>query len=216
MIINVPDIYTKYSTLYNKDRGMAIIIRHSEKYENFPDGDTGLDIDLTPKGVDLARVIGSTFFKDRDFTVFSSPVKRCVDTAKYIFEGANQNPSIIRTSMLGEPGPYVVHPEKCQKLFMELGTRRLVRQFISGQKFECMRTLEEGSLLLLKYIMKMIVPGKTVIFISHDAILMPFFAYLTNSSLEGEWIEYMDGGIIYGNMNSYFVYFKGREMEVKV
>lgn len=65
-----------------------LLIRHGERRHITPeDTDNGAHVGLTEKGRAEAFALGKLFPADGDALYFSSPVGRCIDTAKCIAEG---------------------------------------------------------------------------------------------------------------------------------
>lgn len=65
-----------------------LLIRHGERRHITPqDTDNGAHVGLTEKGRAQAFALGALFPDEGDAVYFSSPVGRCIDTAKCIAEG---------------------------------------------------------------------------------------------------------------------------------
>ena len=63
---------------------------------------------LTQSGIEACQSLGALLHSTPPIRLFSSPVKRCLDTGTYIVEGANWSLPVLPSEMLGDPGPFVI------------------------------------------------------------------------------------------------------------
>lgn len=81
---------------------VAILLRHSIR----PQITEFNDVSITKEGRILANEFG-TLLGSKFQSIYTSPVKRCVETAQAICEGAQKSLDIKLTKCLGDPGVFI-------------------------------------------------------------------------------------------------------------
>ncbi|HZW04917.1 MAG TPA: histidine phosphatase family protein, partial [Anaerolineaceae bacterium] len=85
------------------DRPVTLLMRHSVRFPIY-DFATGDAIGLTPEGFLLAEQFGTVLATlRRPGRLLSSPVGRCVDTARSILKGAGWTDTLEIDPLLGHP-----------------------------------------------------------------------------------------------------------------
>ena len=85
------------------DRSITVLLRHSIRYPIENDAEI-YTAQLTPEGKKLASTFGSWIkskFKIGKF--FSSPINRCIETGKFMANGAGNGRAILPEPVLGHP-----------------------------------------------------------------------------------------------------------------
>lgn len=181
----------------------VLLIRHSDRPAVIA-GDSGFALPLTAAGCARASSLGDLLDLKRGWAV-ASPLRRCMQTAELV--GLKPAPS----PLLGAPGPYVVDRDRGGDVFGEHGTPRVVRGQIAGETWGCMRPLNEGAMLLLKWLWQQLEQrGGEGVAVSHDAIVMPTLAWAVQATFEDEWLEPLDGAVLVPGG----VVWRGRRYEV--
>ena len=85
------------------DKPVILFTRHSLRELAPNNGIPSYDLPLTPEGIVLAEQWGERLNRPIK-AVYSSPVGRCVDTAKAMSRGAGIELPITQTNVLVEPG----------------------------------------------------------------------------------------------------------------
>jgi broad specificity phosphatase PhoE len=195
----------------------SLIIRHGER-EQIVSGDSGKLVDLTKTGKKISRIFGERCVFEKINNIYSSPLLRCKRTSECIAHGANQNDMIINEDhLLGDPGCYVIDEVKGGQIFRDWGNKKTVITFIEKGELPGFRTIDVGSTLLLRNILNKFPyeKNKCNIFISHDAIVLPFIAYFTGYGFtENKWLTYLDGAVIEKNECSYLIHYKDKSVDV--
>ena len=81
---------------------------------------------LTESGIEACQSLGALLQSSPPIRLFSSPVKRCLDTGTYIVKGANWSLPVLPSEILGDPGPFVIgktneKPEIYNHLYVFIG-----------------------------------------------------------------------------------------------
>lgn len=152
------------------EEGVAMIIRHSIRYP-IPSGSQGVNVPLTPFGVQLAEKLGRQLNRPVGL-IASSPIGRCIETGKAIARGAGIDRDIIIEPLLGEPGAFVVDVEKAAPWFYHRDPVEMINRQLQGGHIPGTRKVEDGVALILNLIFNPpLTPGKLNIFITHDSVL---------------------------------------------
>ncbi|MFZ5723887.1 MAG: histidine phosphatase family protein [Pseudomonadota bacterium] len=152
------------------DRPVALFTRHSIR-EQAQQGIAGYDVPLTPEGVRLAEAWGAAALTRPLHRVWSSPVGRCIDTARAMLNGARSVLDVTPHRQLVEPGCFVHDIRAVGPLFLELGpvefANRHFREPVAG-----VRSPGEGTHRLLGFVRDELgQPGSLSLFVTHDTIL---------------------------------------------
>ncbi len=169
---------------------MILLIRHAEKS---PAGEQC----LTSQGLDDALNYGKQLKQQgmQPDEIISSPVKRCIQTAEKIVEGLQSGLDIQRSRLLGNPGIFVADHKKAAKAFDKFTVCKVVNMIIKGEELPGFLSIEDACGPLMDEIQTKVDLNKSVLYVSHDTIIMPFIAYLSGIKKidESEIIDYLDG-----------------------
>lgn len=173
----------------------AYVIRHSKRDEIIDLKAHDLVL-LNDEGKTLARNFGKKLSTQHSrIKIISSPIKRCVQTGECILEAFAEKCVIEKSSILGEPGPFVYGDALGN--FLELGTAGVVEALENGIELAYMRSEVEGANLLLNFLKQETnknLPSTASVFITHDSCIAPFINFLTGEYFdETHWIEFLGG-----------------------
>lgn len=173
---------------------VAIVLRHAEREEITP-GNFGNYVSLTQRGLQCAQRLGAGLSSRRVGIVRSSPLPRCMQTADAIIAGAGWKASAVPERLLGDPGPFVVEPERAGQLFLDIGIEEIVRrQLAEGEPSSGMRSTSSGVDLVLQELTAALSrPDSISVFVTHDAVLAVLVGYLYGLPVESFcWPGYLD------------------------
>ncbi len=200
---------------------MVLLLRHSDR-PPLPPGGGGQRVPLTPYGVRRAAKLGE-LLHGRVERAAASTARRCIQTASVVLEAAGQEPSVREHDVLGMNGPFVKELGLARRFSDQLGMGALVRALISGQELKGMRSLHEGTSILLHLIRmrlgltrdpsRQAEPGVTL-FVSHDAIIMPVIATCTGDHFEGSWLDPLAGAAFWRDGDQLVLGWQGQLFEV--
>ncbi len=177
-------------------KGDIILLRHAEKALLTKDI-TEPELPLTAKGIEDAKSLGR-LLRNQGYSehlcFHASPRKRCIQTARHIAAGAGiTEPLILTNHNLGSPGPFVIDHEIGYKVFNDTPLKEVVRKFIMGDQQGCFLAMEKGCQNLYDYLASNSNPDSISIYISHDAIIIPFIYWLTSEDLVESWLPPLGG-----------------------
>ncbi|GAA5136441.1 histidine phosphatase family protein [Alloalcanivorax gelatiniphagus] len=181
------------------ERPAHLLTRHSVR-ELAKNGFADYRLPLTPEGITMAREWGARL--ERPVSAFySSPVGRCVDTARAMAEGArgagliDHEPEVITDSTLVEPGCYVEDINRVGPTFLKMGALRFLNAHLR-QPFDGMLTPAAGRAKLAGYLHdRQPGAGELAVHVTHDTILAVLVAELEGRDAidEGHWPWMMEG-----------------------
>lgn len=178
------------------DEHIALLLRHGNR-DKIPEGEFGDDIELNETGFLRSFEYGNKIKHLTINKIFTSPVKRCMQTADKIREGTGRDIPVITTNLLGDPGPFVEDARLAGENFMKLGNHATYFGLLEGRAIPGFSSLETGADRLNAFLQsEMDQPGLNL-FISHDMIiaLYAFAAYRKKYTFEN-WVKYLEGPII--------------------
>lgn len=180
----------------------VLLLRHSDRYA-IADGDPGLQTALTPEGERRAARLGETLGSPPTWAM-SSPLFRCTRTVELL--GALPTPS----SVLGDPGPFVVEPQRGGQVWAREGNVRVVRRQLQGERWGCLRSLAEGVGRIDALLDRFLMTGRgRGVAVSHDAIVIPYVYHHTGHDFSDDWLPPLDGVVVTTDA----VYWRGERFE---
>lgn len=172
----------------------SLLLRHAER-PPIPPGSFGNDLPITDAGRQAAEALGARMGNDLR-RIVTSPVRRCLETARALAQGATSSVPIETDARLGAPGAWIEDPAEAEAQFHRLGTRNAYDRLMAGEPVPGLTSLDDGARILLDLLRPP--PDATGLhcFISHDAVIAPLLAWqfpeLPPSSL---WPDYLDGAL---------------------
>lgn len=188
----------------------ALFLRHAER-EEVPADAPYADVDLTPAGTLAARLLGRSIGGALGWAA-ASPFLRCRRTARELSGG--HNIPVDEDTRLGRHGPWVLDHEAGARLFESLGMKGVVHAQMAGTRWPCIRSLEDGTRLLLSSALDRIERSGSGVCVSHDAVLMPAIAWLTGDTFEGRWLSPLDGFALQRHPRGWQCVWRGASFEV--
>ncbi len=194
-----------------ENRPVALLTRHSIR-EQAKQGFAGYEVPLTPEGVQLAEAWGARL--DRPLhKAWSSPVGRCMDTAKAMLLGAERvDIEVHQHIQLVEPGCFVKDIRTAGPLFMQMGPVQFAnyhfREVVRG-----VRSPREGTHRLLTFLRDAQgAPGSLSLFVTHDTILAACIYTLlgVNRIEDADWPWMMEGAFLWFDDNHVHGIWRGR------
>jgi broad specificity phosphatase PhoE len=184
------------------------LIRHAHR-PDFQPGDFGLDVSITTEGRQAAEDLGCQFSDASIEMLWTSPVKRCVQSAVEIRRGMGKDVPIRQSQSLGDPGFLIADATLAKDAFDQHALLELITRILEGRELPGFYPLEVGCQSILKELSDH--RDHSSVSISHDinictlacwifkvdqpALMMPAF-------LEGIEFSYHDEGM--------FADYKGR------
>ena len=201
------DLPTVYKNLDPTDK-VAFVIRHAQREKSI-----GVESQLTEKGIEQSKTLGTHLVSDEDFSYGSTDFIRTRATAQYISEGRGQvfPEPIVLPELVAST--YVASSEKFDELKSAAGYDDEAFMYsqwaFDGDFAEAFNDFEKtGVQIITQAILpRMSTENRVNVFISHDMFIGPLIAFCTNKEMkilrkhakvtEGctncTWISYLQG-----------------------
>lgn len=177
------------------ERPLLLLTRHSVREGAPAHGVATYDLPLTPEGIRLAEEWGGQLPRPLH-SLHSSPVGRCVETARALARGAGRHELEVATSFnLVEPGCYVHSVGEIGPLFLRIGPLAFANRHF-GEPLPGILSPEQGGAKLLQHLHRHQGPAGTLsVHVTHDTILAAFIYHLMgrHSIAEHDWPWMMEG-----------------------
>lgn len=178
------------------DKHVILLTRHSLRELAPNNGIPSYDLPLTPEGVALAEQWGRRLHRPIS-AFYSSPVGRCVDTAKAMSLGAGLALPITQTTVLVEPGCFVHSIRQVGGLFLQMGPIAFANHHFS-QPLEGILSPKEGASKIIQHLyesQQQQHAGTFSVHVTHDTILAAFIYHLLQQTTiaEHDWPWMMEG-----------------------
>lgn len=181
---------------YSNENRLSLLIRHADR-DHIPDGSFGNDVLLNEKGKENASKFGENLSELIVNRIFTSPVKRCIQTAQQIEKGYGKQLDIIETTALGNPGIHIFDDKLAGEYFLQYGGFDMYQHFTQGKDILGVCTIEEMKLSMTNFINKNTTDNGLTLFVSHDMIIA-MYHYCLNKTLytPEKWVNYLSGLIL--------------------
>lgn len=170
------------------DCPVALLIRHAERPQ-IQAHDPGTALPLTESGRLHAQALGAAIAGNLR-RIFTSPVRRCQETALAIRDGACAAHRPIDDHHLGDPGVFIADSALAWTTWQGLGHAAVMDHLAwSTAPLPGMVAPQEGVRRLLAHIANNLLgatPGFHL-FITHDAVLFPTIARTLPSAASRDW-----------------------------
>ncbi len=191
--------FQKADVQLNGDFKFAFLLRHAERLPITPqDADYGAHVNITPTGRQTALATGTFFDKNKSASYFSSPIRRCRETAAAIAEAHGdikfsdyQNIPVIER--LGDF--FVADYEKYLETF-QTGFYEAMVQLLKTGTHPAFIPKREGAEQMLHLIQQNATADYNF-FLTHDAWIVPCLHYFCNIECSPQrWINFLSGLMI--------------------
>ncbi len=181
------------------DDHIVLFLRHGNR-DKIPDGEFGNEIELNETGLLRSKEYGIQIRHLQVNRIFSSPVRRCIQTAEKIKEGLHKDVPIILSTLLGEPGMFVDDGSLAGASYLELGNHNTYYSLLEGKSIPGFRSLQEGADLFNTFIRQQDQEAGINLYVSHDMIiaLYAYTCFGKRYTFE-DWVKYLEGPVIHLN-----------------
>ena len=198
-------------------KSFILLIRHAEKQIKSEISDEN-QILLTKNGRKETLAFGKELSQlgSEIKYIKSSPIERCIETAVLILQGIGNDLTITNSTNLGDPGVFIEDDKVAVNHFKTYGCEKVVMFQIEGKELEGIRDIKSGTEHLLNEILMDLKINEGIgIYISHDAIIVPFISYLTGDiSFAKKWIKYLDGAYLWLDKDKLFLLWNGKRYDI--
>lgn len=196
------------------DRPVALLLRHAER-PDFPPHTPGNDVSLTPAGRHAARTLGEALGA-RLIGLSTSPVRRCVETADAIREGAGFADAPRFDRMLGDPGAFVEDAELAWSTWLRWGHQAIVAALMAGSRIPPgFADPASAARNLARHVAGSLCDRPPGVFalVTHDVVLAALVARTLGSPLgEESWPGFLHGAWLWAEPEGLRLIFDGHQV----
>lgn len=180
----------------NDDLPAIMFIRHGDR-NKIPDGEFGNDVELNETGWSSSQALGTLLKNHQVNKIYTSPIIRCVQTAKSISSGIGKDIPIEYSAFLGHPGAFVYDGHAAGQTYLRLGFRRFYHDLLNGVPLDGNLPVTEGSEILTNFFKSTSAAPGLNIHVSHDMIvaLYAFGTFRKTFMPDVNWVRYLEGVI---------------------
>ncbi|MCB1073579.1 MAG: histidine phosphatase family protein, partial [Chlamydiia bacterium] len=121
-----------------------LFVRHADR-PPFKTNSWGHDVSISLKGKQTSRVMGKQLrSNDLNYDLWSSPIKRCLETAEAIGMGLDWNKEIKQSSLLGNPGFFIRNPEQASIFFEKYHLSQVIDLYLQKKNLPGFFSFEKG------------------------------------------------------------------------
>jgi len=175
---------------------MIYLIRHAEKLDN------SVHSKLTKQGLSDSFLYGQNLKLNniQIDLIISSPIERCIQTAKKISEGYGHI-RIEESTLLGNPGIFVNDGDSAMKMFNSYKLKDIINMQLSKKDLDGFNKIDIATQKLLLFMKNQ---KDNILYISHDAIITPFINFIGNINTieQNDIVDYLCG---YSNSHKYLI-----------
>ncbi|MCP4197745.1 MAG: histidine phosphatase family protein [Proteobacteria bacterium] len=180
----------------------GLLIRHGERDEVKP-GSIGMEAALTERGREMSRELGQSLAQVPLNKIITSPIDRCFDTGLCLYEGLGLSAKEAENKVvrnMAVAAAFVSDPEMARKTFSSGSPEQVILNQLSGKEIPGLRSLAEGSRHLLDFMTGHMAAKSLTIFVSHDAIIMPFQSHFSAKPFSSSnWLDFLEGSMVYAD-----------------
>ena len=180
-----------------KEKQIALILRHAER-ASINNDEFGNEVSLTNNGLLNAEKLGNTLSLYKVNKIYTSPIRRCVQTALCIQKGLGNDIDVIITNQLGNPGFHIQDAILAGETYLKEGIKKIYHDFTNGITPAGWASAESLRTNALDYIKSKTIEKGLTLFITHDCLIANFaFANgIRRFDFDNDWCSYLDGVIV--------------------
>lgn len=177
----------------NTEEKISLLLRHADR-DDIPQDSFGNEILLNEKGKQNSLNFGKKLAEKKVNRIFTSPIRRCVQTAEFIIQGYGSSLEIIETTALGAPGLHISDEKIAGEFFLQHGFDEMYNRFINGKEIPGVPGIDELNYRITNFIKENSTENGITLFITHD-MLIAFYHFSINKKVytKDNWVNYLTG-----------------------
>lgn len=196
--------------------GMVVFVRHGEREDVASHEFPRHDAPLTEAGRRAARGLGE-LVGTRLGSLRSSPVPRCLETAKGLLDGSGADTAIAEDRLLGDPGAIVTDATLAMQSLTGLGFHQAARRLGEGEALPGFADPDQAASRFVTLADSLLLDRRPVVhmLVTHDLVLSTFVARLLGRPvLEDEWPGYLHGVVLWRGVEGLRLRYRQDELVV--
>lgn len=186
-------------------------IRHAHR-KNFKPNDWGHEVSITAEGQKASQQLGEALAKSKISAIWTSPVRRCVQTAQRIMNGMGTDVPTHYCSLLGDPGFMISDPKIAANAFRNYHLFELVNLLLDGKSLPGFYPLDIGCRRILKELFEY---KQSAIWVTHDIIICCLACWIFHCDRSETMVpEFLEGIEFSFEEKERFASFKGLRTKI--
>lgn len=208
---------SSHRSVIPKDRAVVMLMRHSVR-PFLATGTVGNTLALTAEGIELSQELGK-LIQGQIRTAEASPTRRCIETAKYVLQGANQSLSVEENSLLGMPGVYSYGGIESGKVWQTRGHENVMKYMVAGTA--CWPGLPDPDFAARYLLQNLLREGKSKekgihLYVTHDSLVTATASRILGIPLyKDQWPQYLETAFFWEEDGYIRVAYKGYNQKGK-
>lgn len=181
---------------YQETPNLSVFIRHGDR--NLMDiQNLGIDEPLNELGIFHSQQFGKRLFSMKIHKIFTSPLKRCLQTANYIHIAYGKDLIIEESNLLGLPGIHIQDEKIAAKYFQKHSTYEVYQSYVQNYGLEGFHKPDFIFQKLNDFCIQNIHSEHINLYVTHD-ILLAIWIYAYNGKVYHfpQWIDFLTGFIV--------------------
>jgi broad specificity phosphatase PhoE len=172
---------------------LALLLRHGDR-EQIPQGEFGNEIMLNEKGRERSLSFGEALKEFSVNRIFTSPIPRCVQTAKLIAKGFGRELEIIQTKSLGDPGLHTADEKIAGEFYLTHGFHEILRRFMRDESVPGVPDKKHFTNIMTEFLHQSAEENGLTVFITHDSLIAMYrFCMDGTVYTVDNWVDYLEG-----------------------
>lgn len=174
---------------------LALLIRHGERAP-IPDNEFGDEVPLTDCGMRASAELGRQLAPYQVRRIYTSPIRRCVQTAQQIHSALGYPVEIVLTHELGAPGFHISDAQSAGKAFLQQDARGVYERFVRGEQVDGLASIDALSTRAMDFIRTKTEQVGLTLFVTHDSLIAHFAFANQLKDYRHEWVDFLDGCVV--------------------
>lgn len=181
---------------YSENSKLSLLIRHGDR-DKIPEGSFGNEVLLNEKGKLNSFKFGESMSNIKINKILTSPVGRCVQTAKQIAKGHGSTIEIIETKAMGAPGLHINDEKAAGEFFLNFGFDEMYQRYLNEMEIPGIPKITDINRSITSFLTENTDQNGLTIFVTHD-MLIAFYYYSINKTIftKEHWVSYLSGLIL--------------------
>ncbi len=199
-----------------KGEPVAVFMRHAKRFE-IKDDELGLDVLLTEDGKKSAYDLGQGYLKEILVDAYSSPVQRCIDTAKNIIDGARKDIEVKTDMVLSGMEIFIDDLMDFSSFYFKYGMFKIFDLVYERKKVSGLNPIEEITKNFIKHIDSKLSKNGLSLFLSHDSFIAFIAIEVFRIKITDDtWPSFMEGIFMWKENDNMKLLFRGQIKSIKI
>ncbi|KAG6559964.1 hypothetical protein RHABOEDO_000213 [Candidatus Rhabdochlamydia oedothoracis] len=187
-------------------------IRHAHRAP-FSLNDWGHEVSITLQGQKRSREFGKQIAQSKVEVIWSSPIKRCIQTAEEIKNGIGVDIPTYQSILLGDPGFMILNPKIAEKAFQNDPLVEIIKCLLDGKSMPGFYSVTVGCDRMLRKLLEN--KQSNQIWISHDIHVCLLTCYIFKSQNPERMMPTFLEGLTFSFENlGVFAHFRGLRTKI--